>query len=78
VPSPFLLAPAGTFPPPQDSKVLSTQLFGKDVGEDKAEGLMEASAMAAASRDIMVTFRWLDSEKTDGLDSRGNSAVHDH
>lgn len=36
---------------------------------------MEASAMAAASRDIMANFRWPDSEKTDELNDQGMSST---
>jgi hypothetical protein len=51
------------------------QLFGRDAGEEKAEGLMEASAMAVASRHIVVTFRWFNSEKTDELDDQVMSST---
>jgi hypothetical protein len=60
---------------PRDSKGLPVQPFGKDAGEDKVEGLMEASTMVAASRNIMVTFQWYNSESTGGLDEQGTSST---
>jgi hypothetical protein len=60
---------------PRDSRALPIQPFGKDADKDKAEGLMEASKMIAASRNIMVTFQWSNSEKMGELDDQGTSST---
>ncbi|KAI4943576.1 hypothetical protein J4E91_009213 [Alternaria rosae] len=60
---------------PQDDISLSPQKFGREVGVDRRDGLMEASKMAAASRDIMVTFQWPESPQTERFeDKRGQGA----
>jgi hypothetical protein len=46
----------------KNDKTLAVQQFGKHADEDEAERFMEAGAMAAASRHIMVNFQWLGSE----------------
>ncbi|KAI4610619.1 hypothetical protein J4E83_008233 [Alternaria metachromatica] len=62
---------------PQDDTPLSPQRFGfgREAGGDRADGLMEASKMAAASRDIMVTFQWPDSPRTDKFEDKRGQGV---
>jgi hypothetical protein len=59
---------------PRDAKALPIQPSGKDTGGDQVEGLMEASTMVAASRKIMVTFRF-DDEKTHDTDDQVMSST---
>jgi hypothetical protein len=47
---------------PKHDKDLAMQQSSKHADEDQAERFMEAGAMAAASRHIMVNFQWLGSE----------------
>ena len=62
---------------PQDDTPLSPQRFGfgREAGGDRADGLMEASKMAAASRDIMVTFQWPDSPRTEKFEDKSGQGV---
>jgi hypothetical protein len=59
---------------PRDAKALPIQPSDKDTGGDQVEGLMEASTMAAASRKIMVSFRF-DGEKTHDTDDQVMSST---